>query len=132
MFWQREKESRADLRGGVSPNLAAVFSDDAFDNGKANAAAFKLGRPMEAVERFEQFASVIHAETDPIISDIKSALAARRGLTDFDFRDGARSSVFESIVDQIDQGLAQKAGVALDHRQTADLPFNLTSLRLDL
>jgi hypothetical protein len=61
--------------GGTSgADKALVFINNFFYNGKANAGAFVLGFPMQALKKGKDFINVFFFKADPVISDKYAAI----------------------------------------------------------
>src|SRR5260221_4771901 len=108
----------------LSPDAAAVLVNNALADGQPHASAFKVLRPVHALENAKELAGVVHIEARAIVANEYDALAVRHRLSDFNDGAVADPAVLDGIRQAIEEYLFEQTRVGLDGPQPADSPFD--------
>src|SRR5262245_25165128 len=105
--------------------------NDALNGRKTDTRAFKLIRPVEALEYAEKFIDVLHVKTDSVVPDKHyHTIGWVIGTSDFNFRYRPRAREFDRIRNQIYERDLQHRSVSIQIRQRPDLPCHITAFCL--
>ena len=101
-----------------------MLVNDALHCGQANARAFEILDPMQALEDAEQFVAVLHVKADAVVGNGDDRLSVFLPVTDFD--DGAvpAAGELEGVGDQVLKNLLDQDGIAGRRRQVGNLPLH--------
>jgi hypothetical protein len=83
-----EVKRRPLIQFGGSPDCATMFLDDSLHGREAHPRAFEIFWSVQSLKDAKQFVSVFHAESHPVVADIKNRPALLHFLPNLD--DGLR------------------------------------------
>src|SRR5258708_27208612 len=96
-----EEKSGALVEFRLGPDAAAVLVNNALADGQPHAGAFKVLRPVHALENAEELAGVFHIEAGAIVANKYHVLTVHHRLSDFN--DGAVA--YPALLDRIRQDI---------------------------
>jgi len=120
------------FRFRFGPDAAAVFVNDALHRSESDSGAFKLLGCMQPLKNSEKFIGVFHVEANAVVTNHDHSFVPAFQLRNFDDSRFAVASKFHGVGEQIHEHLFQKIGVALDERQRADSPGNISPFEINL
>src|SRR5262249_26026762 len=124
-FRDREKKRRSPVNRPFGPDPATVTVDDAPHIGQSDADALEIPLWVQAMKHAEQPLGEFHVKSNAVVANKHGDLVLRLVRPNFDPGLLSRACVFQGVGKKIDQDPPEHERIALDFRQTANLPVHL-------
>src|SRR4051794_7006741 len=106
----------------LGPDLSAMASHNALNNGQSDPGAFVLGLGMEPLKNAEELPRIAHVEARSVISDKIGVRLPMRLGSHLDPGLGAVSRILESVAQKIDPDLFEQRAIRFAGRQSRHFP----------
>ena len=120
------------FRLGFRPNSSAMFLNNALHGGQADSGAFKLFGGVQALENSEELVGIFHIEANTVVANQNGGFVFTFDLKYFDHSGFALARELDGIGKQVHENLFQQIRIALNDRQRADSPGDVSSGQIGL